>query len=293
VDLSVLDYLAAAGAAAAAGSINALAGGGTLVSFPTLVAIGVPPVSANVTNTVALVPGYLGGSWAQREDLAPQLEHARLLGAVSAAGGLAGSVLLVSISEHAFRAVVPYLILLSCVLLLGQDRFRRIVEAHDSRPVADVPDRPVDAAASGPPGVDAGPGTGAVAPELSASTRREGGPKSRPALVTLVFAAAVYGGFFGAGLGIMLLAILGVFSSESLTRSNALKQALSLVINVVAAVFFAFSGHVRWSLVPVMAAASIAGGVLGGRFVTRISADLLRRVVVVAGVGVAAAFWAT
>jgi uncharacterized membrane protein YfcA len=292
VDLSALDYLAAAGAAGAAGAINALAGGGTLVSFPTLVALGVPAVPANVTNTVALVPGYLGGSWAQRDDLLPQLERGRLLGAVSAVGGLAGSILLVSISEHAFRAAVPYLILLSCLLLLGQDHVRKMVGAHDQLPVQGLTAEPAGAT-YGAPGVDAGSGTGAVAPELSASTRREGGPRTRPALVISVFAAAVYGGFFGAGLGIMLLAILGVFSVETLTKSNALKQALSLVINLVAAVFFAFSGHVRWSLVPVMAVASIAGGVLGGRLATRISADLLRRLVVIAGVAVAAAFWAT
>jgi uncharacterized membrane protein YfcA len=293
MELSALDYLAAGGAAGVAGIINSVAGGGTLVSFPTLVAIGVPPVSANVTNTVALVPGYLGGSWAQRDDLVPQLGHARLLSAVSAAGGLAGSILLVSISAHAFRASVPYLILLSCLLLLGQDRVRRVVGAHGDRLGNGGPLEAGLAAPAGSPGVDAGPGTGAVAPGLSASTRREGGPKTRPALVVSVFAAAVYGGYFGAGLGIMLLAILGVFSTESLTRSNALKQALSLVINTVAAVFFAFSGHVQWSLVPVMAVASIVGGTVGGRWVTRISGDLLRRLVVIAGLGVAAAFWAS
>ncbi len=264
------------------------------MSFPTLVAIGVPPVDANVTNTVALVPGYLGGSWAQREELIPQLKHARMLGIVSAAGGLAGSVLLVVIPGNAFRAAVPYLILLSCLLLLAQDRIRRIVGAHDKVLVSDTPEVPeAPARSSSPPGVDAGSGTGAVAPEWSASTRREGGRISRAALPISVFAGAVYGGFFGAGLGIMLLAILGIFGTGSLTTSNALKQALSFVINLVAAVFFAFSGHVQWVLVPVMAAASVAGGVAGGRFVTRVSGELLRRLVVATGIGVAVAFWIT
>src|ERR1700722_16537213 len=110
-----LDYLAAAGAAGAAGAINALAGGGTLVSFPTLVALGVPAVAANVTNTVALLPGYLAGSWAQRDDLRPQLRPARLLAVVAVAGGLGGSVLLVRIPGQVFRAAVPYLILASCL----------------------------------------------------------------------------------------------------------------------------------------------------------------------------------
>ena len=287
MDLSPLGYLAAAGAAGAAGAINALAGGGTLVSFPTLVGLGVPAVDANVTNTVALVPGYLGGSWAQRKDLIPQIEGARALAAVGAIGGLTGSVLLVIIPGHAFRTVVPYLILLSCALLLGQDKLRSIVQGPDPGSAQ----RPAQGSAESPPGVDAGVGAGAVAPVVPTSTRREGKPRLRIALVTSVFAGAVYGGFFGAGLGIMLLAILAVFADESLIASNALKQALSFVINLTAGVFFAFSGHVQWGLVPVMAAASIAGGVLGGRLVTVVNEEWLRRLVVAVGVAVAVAFW--
>lgn len=279
---SGLDYLAVAGAAGAAGVINALAGGGTLVSFPTLVGIGVPPVDANVTNTVAVVPGYLGGSWAQREELIPQLEHARVLAAVSAAGGLAGSVLLVAIPGHAFRTAVPYLILLSSVLLLAQDRVRALLNRGVTDPSA------VAAA-----GVDAGAGVGSVAPGAPKPTLGESGPGLRAALLISVFAGAVYGGFFGAGLGIMLLAVLGVFGSggDSLTASNALKQALSFVINVVAAIFLAFSGHVQWEVVPVMAAASVAGGFIGGRFVSVVNAQWLRGLVVATGVAVAVAFW--
>ncbi|MGH9115649.1 MAG: sulfite exporter TauE/SafE family protein, partial [Acidimicrobiales bacterium] len=113
----------------------------------------------------------------------------------------------------------------------------------------------------------------------------------RPALLVTVLGASVYGGFFGAGLGIMLLALLGLFSAEPLAKVNAVKQALSFVINLVAAVFFFFSGQVRWELVPVMAAASIVGGIFGGRLVRVIDADFLRRAVVVAGVAVAVVFW--
>ena len=281
--LSGLDYLAAAGAALGAGAVNALAGGGTLISFPTLIAIGVPAVPANVTNTVALLPGYLGGTWAQREDLNPQLRTARGLAVMGAAGGLAGSILLVSIPAHAFRVVVPYLIVASCLLLLGQDRARRFVRLAAS---GEVPPGEV------PPGVGADTSAGAVAPVGSAPTLRGAMAKPQPALAISVFAAAVYGGFFGAGLGIVLLAILGLFHAGPLTRVNALKQALSFVVNVVAAVFFAFSGHVRWELVPVMAAASVIGGFAGGRLAGRINGDLLRKVVVIAGLGVAAALWA-
>lgn len=249
--LSGLDYLAAAGAAAAAGAINALAGGGTLVSFPTLVGIGVPAVGANVTNTVSLLPGYLGGTWAQREDLRPQLARARTLAAVAATGGLAGSVLLVTIPSHSFRLAVPYLIVASCVLLLVQDRMRE---------------------------------------RVGRATQLEAG-RARHARPIAVFASAVYGGFFGAGLGIMLLGVLGLFSDEPLVKVNALKQGLQFVINLVAAVFFAFSGHVVWSLVPVMAAASVLGGLAGGRAVPAVPERLLRALVVLAGIGVSIAFW--
>ena len=277
--LSGLDYLAASGAALGAGVVNALAGGGTLISFPTLIGIGVPAVPANVTNTVALLPGYLGGTWAQRDDLRPQLRSARSLSVIGAAGGLAGSILLVTIPPHAFRVAVPYLIVASCLLLLGQEQARRLVRLAVSAEV--------------PPGVGADTSAGAVAPVDSAPTLRGAMAKPQPALAISVFAAAVYGGFFGAGLGIVLLAILGLFHAGPLARVNALKQALSFVVNVVAAVFFAFSGHVRWELVPVMAAASVIGGFAGGRLAGRINGDLLRRIVVMAGLGAAAALWAS
>lgn len=243
-----LNQLVAGVAAFAAGGINALAGGGSLVSFPALVAIGVPAVAANVTNTVSLVPGYLAGSWAQRDDLRPQLAHTRLLSGVAAVGGLAGSVLLVSLPGAAFRAAVPYLILLSCGLLAFGDRLRPAdIERADRR-------HPVY-------------------------------------LLVSIFLGAVYGGFFGAGLGIMILALLGLFSTEPLTKLNAVKQALSFVINLVAAVFFVFSGRTVWSLVPVMAVGSLLGGAAGGRLVRVISGEVLRRLVVVAGVVIAVVFW--
>lgn len=250
--VTALDQIAAGGAAIAAGVVNAIAGGGTLISFPTLLGLGVPAVPANVTNTVSLIPGYLSGAWTQRADLEPQLARARTLCALAAAGGLAGSILLLVIPARAFRDSVPYLILLACALLLFQDGLRRRILGQ------------------GAPG----PGHGA-------------------AFLAATFAGAVYGGFFGAGLGIMILAILGLFRAEPLTQLNALKQALSFVINVVAGVFFLFSGRVYWSLVPVMAVGSLAGGVAGARLVTRIPAVWLRGAVVATGVAVAIALWAT
>jgi uncharacterized protein len=260
LSLTPLDFAAAGGATLVAGAINALAGGGTLVSFPTLVAIGVPALSANVTNTVALCPGYFSGAWAQRDDLRSQRTRLRWLAAAAGLGGLTGSALLEVTPEATFRSAVPWLVLLSCGLLAGQDRVRRWV---GKAPAAGVGQAPA-----------------------------QDGVPSRW-LLLLSFLGAVYGGFFGAGLGIMMLALLGLFLEDTLVRVNALKQALSLAINVLAAIFFAASGHVRWELVPVMAVAAVIGGTVGGRLVRVVNPLWLRRAVVVFGVAVAIDFFLT
>lgn len=234
----------AGGAALAAGIINAVAGGGTLVSFPTLVAIGVPSVHANITNTVSLCPGYLGGAYAQRKDLAENADRLRSLALVAAIGGLTGSLLLVLSPEKLFRNLVPYLILGACAIFAAQ-------------------------------------------PWLKTLRHREDLPPNRLALGAAIFGCAVYGGYFGAGLGIMLLATLGLALPDPLKRLNALKQALSLVINILAALFFVFSGKVEWQFVPVMAVASLIGGNVGGRLVGKLKPIVLR--VLVIGFGVAAA----
>jgi uncharacterized membrane protein YfcA len=273
VSLTALGYAAAGGAAVAAGVVNAIAGGGTLISFPALVGLGVPAVTSNVTNTVSLLPGYLSGSWAQRKELAPQVEHARGLASLGGLGGLGGSILLIALPSRDFRVAVPYLIVVSCALLLAQDRLRAALQ---KRALADDP-----------------PGSSGAAPPGSSGAAPPADTGPHKALqAVLVFVAAVYGGFFGAGLGIMLLAVLGLFRRGPLSGANALKQALSFVINLVAAVFFLFSGRVAWGIVPVMAAGSLAGGLLGGRLVPVIPERLLRRVVVLAGAAVAASFWA-
>ncbi len=253
------DALAAGAAGMAAGVINAVAGGGTLVSFPALVALGVPAVAANVTNTVALVPGYLGGAVAQRRDLVTYASRLRVLTIAAAIGGLAGSILLVNTSEDVFRTLVPFLILAACALLGFQDRIKRWYTARRPSPFGHEP------------GTDV---------------------RRRPvALVGAVFAGAVYGGYFGAGLGIMLLAILGLALDDPLPRINSLKTTLSLVINVLAACFFVFSGKVDWPFAAVMAVSSLLGGVIGGRVAGRLDARILRGVVVAFGVIVAVRFF--
>ena len=246
---SVPQYLGAGGAALAAGVINAVAGGGTLVSFPVLVALGVPSVSANITNTVSLCPGYLGGAYAQRSDLRENADRLRPMAAVAAVGGLAGSVLLVISPERLFRNLVPFLILGACALFAAQPWLKTL-----RRNAEDL-------------------------------------QTNRVVLYASLLVCAVYGGYFGAGLGIMLLAVLGLALPDPLVRLNAYKQALSLVINVLAAVFFVFSGKVQWQYAAVMAVGSLIGGNLGGRLVGVLKPIALRVAVIVFGVAAAIRFF--
>jgi uncharacterized protein len=248
-----IGWAAAAAAAMAGGAVNALAGGGTLITFPVLTALGIPPVAANVTNTVALCPGYMGGLLAQSGEFQNQGRRLRLLLPAAALGGVAGGLLLMGTGERRFRGLVPFLILLASLLLAGQDALRARLTRRAG-------------------------GIGAGAP--------------RPAWASgAVFLAALYGGYFGAGLSVIFLAVLGLAFGDTLTRLNALKQALSLAANLSAAVFFAFSGRVDWPVALVMAAGAACGGVLGGRWAGRIRAASLRRVVVSVGIAVAVIYW--
>jgi uncharacterized protein len=238
--------LALAGLAAfAAGIINALAGGGTLISFPTLIAIGIPEVAANITNTVALCPGYLGGLIAQKKDLSGQGRRLWLFLPAGIIGGIAGGILLIFVSDQVFRFLVPFLILLASFLLAVQDRFRDWVRKHADRH---------------PPSDD-----GTV-----------------KALVP-VGLTAVYGGYFGAGQSVIILSVLGLFVNDTINRLNALKQCITLGSNVAAAVFFLFSGMIVWPVALVMAAGALIGGATGGRFAGHINPELLRWTVVVIG----------
>jgi hypothetical protein len=250
--LSWLDFALAALAAILAGMVNALAGGGTLITFPVLTALGLPAVVANVTSTVALSPGYLGGVIGQADDLRNQKPRLWQFLPVAAAGGLIGALLLLYTGERIFRAVVPYLILLASGLLAVQNPVRAWVT------------RRAGSAASQP-------------------------GRQKPAWLSAlpVGLAAVYGGYFGAGVSVIVLAVLGLVLDDTLTRLNALKQAISFATNLTAAVFFIFSGQVVWPVALVMAVGALLGGVLGGRLAGWIKPAVLRGLVVTIGVVVA------
>jgi uncharacterized protein len=247
--LAPLDYALIALAGAAGGLVNAIAGGGTLITFPALTALGVPAVLANVTSTVALCPGYLGATLAQARDLRGQRGRLALLMPAALAGGLVGALLLLASGEKLFRDVVPFLILAASLLLAVQERVRAWVARRHRSPAS---------------------------------------PHGRALLaVAPVALACVYGGYFGAGLSVVVLAVLGALLDDTLTRLNALKHALALAANAGAAVLFVSTGSVPWAAALVMAAAALAGGAVGGRVAARLPPVALRRAVVALGVVVA------
>jgi uncharacterized membrane protein YfcA len=207
--------------------------------------LGVPAVAANVTNTVALCPGYFGGTLAQWSDLKTQTSRLWFIVPASIVGGVLGGYLLLLTGERLFKELVPYLILLACVLLAIQDPVRAWLMRR------------------------MGEGHGAGLEKLTWLP---------------VGLASVYGGYFGAGLSVIVLSALGVTLEDSLTRLNALKQAVAFTVNVAAAVFFLFSGQVVWTAALVMAVGALIGGIVGGKLAGRIKPSTLRWTVIAIGV---------
>jgi uncharacterized membrane protein YfcA len=234
-------------AAVAAGLVNALAGGGTLLTFPLLVALGVPAVAANITNTVALCPGYLGASLAQAASLRGQRRRLIVLLPAAVLGGVAGAALLLATGERAFRGLVPYLILAATALLAAQEPLRAWLLRR------------------------------------AATVGTDGGHRLEPWAALPVGLAAIYGGYFGAGMSVMVLAVLGLMLDDDLKRANAIKQTVALAVNVAAGFFLVFSGKVVWTAAAVMAVGALLGGALGGRLAGRVRPALLRRMVVSIG----------
>lgn len=246
--MEILQYLLITLAAFAAGIVNALAGGGTLISFPALTLLGVPPVAANVTNTVALCPGYLGATIAQRRLLSDQKPRLWWYIPAAAVGGLAGALLLLLTGERLFTAIIPWLILLAVLLLaLGEPVKKWLAGIQTGKPVRQL----------------------------------------ERWVALPVSLASVYGGYFGAGLSVILLAVLGISLHDSLTKLNAVKQVLAFAANVAAAVFFLFSGQVVWLAAGIMAVSALLGGAAGGRLAGRINPAVLRWIVISIGLAVA------
>ncbi len=239
-------------AALAAGLVNALAGGGSLLSFPALTAAGLPALVANLTNTVALIPGHLGATLGQHQQLQSQARHLTTLLPTAGLGGLVGALLLLHTSEKLFYSLVPWLLLLGSGLLGAQQPLRRWIVQR---------------------------------------LGRRGHTLSERQAILPVLLASIYGGYFGAGLGVILLAVLALTLEDTITRLNGLKQALSLVTNATAACVFIGSGQVHWGAAALMAAGALVGGAVGGRLAGKVNPDALRAVVVIAGVALAVVYF--
>ncbi|WP_346108490.1 sulfite exporter TauE/SafE family protein [Nonomuraea maheshkhaliensis] len=229
-------------AAIAGGAINTVVGSGSLITFPTLLAVGLPPITANVSNNIGLVPGGLSGVMGYRSELKGQRERLLRLAPASLAGALTGGLLLLNLPERTFTVVVTVLIALSCTLVMIQPRLNRLLAARPRR--------------------------------------AHGGPW----LWLGALAAGAYGGYFGAGQGILLIGFMGILIDEELQRINAAKNVLVVVVNGAAAILYALVADVDWLAVLLVALGSTAGGFLGARLGRRLPAPVLRATIVVIGV---------
>ena len=238
----MLEIIAIAVAGAAAGAINTIVGSGSLVTFPVLVALGYPPVIANVTNTVGLVPGSVAGAYGYRRELAGQKNRITRLGVASLLGAIVGAMLLLMLPASVFDSVVPVIIAIAVLLVIFQSRLDRLV----------------------------------------ASRRDESGDGGW-LLTFLVFLTGVYGGYFSAAQGILLLAVLGLGLSETLQRVNALKNVLQALVNLVATVVFAIVADVAWLAAGILAVGAIIGGQLGAHYGRKLPPVVLRGMIVVIG----------
>ena len=238
----------------AAGTINTVVGSGTLITFPTLLAVGVPPVTANVSNTLGLVPGSLSGAIGYRRELVGQRPRLLRLGSASVLGGITGAVLLLVLPAAAFQAIVPVLIALGCLLVVFQPMISRRVAARAEARGIERPEH------------------GAVWVYL------------------LVYAAGVYGGYFGAAQGVLLMAILGIGLTETMQRNNATKNVLAMLVNLVAAIVFIFVADMDWTVAGLIAVGSVIGGQIGATVGRRLPAWALRAFIVVVGVAALTSF---
>lgn len=242
--MSLFHAIAIFAAGIVAGTINTVVGSGTLFTFPVLLAFGYAPVVANVSNTVGLVPGSVAGAIGYRRELAGQRDRTVRLAAASLLGGICGAVLLLTLPASAFKAIVPAFIVIALVLIVVQPR---------------------------------------ITPVLG---RRHEGGRSRvgPIGTAAVFATGIYGGYFGAAQGILLLAVLGLSLDEELQRINAVKIVLTGLVNLVSGLVFVFAAHIAWLVALLIAIGSVIGGLLGARVGRRLPAPALRAVIIAVGI---------
>jgi len=230
-----------------AGIFNGVAGGGSLISFPVLLGLGFSPLTANITNTVGIWPGYLSSAAGFRQELTGQGRPFARLSPVAGLGAVTGAILLLTTSSADFTALAPWLVLGASLLFAAQPLLRRALAGKDSDP-----------------------------------------SRAHPVLLMFgVFAASVYGGYFGAGMGVMLLAILGLCLPDSITRTSGMRTVLSILVNGIAAIVFIIHGGLVWEAVGLLALGSSVGGWIGARVAVSIPANALRVVVVVVGLGTA------
>jgi uncharacterized protein len=233
----------------AAGTINTVVGSGTLITFPTLLALGYPPVLANVSNNIGLVPGTVSGVHGYRAELAGQRRRLIRLGTASLCGGLVGAILLLVLPAGAFKAIVPVLIGIALVMVIFQPRLAKWVARRH--------------------------------PSVSQEAVVQAGG---PVLCALVFLSGVYGGYFGAAQGVLLLGLMGVAFTDSMQRINAVKNILAGLVNGVAAVVFVIATHIDWGAAGLIAAGAILGGQLGARIGRRLPPWALRVLIICVGV---------
>ncbi|MGJ9412682.1 sulfite exporter TauE/SafE family protein [Aeromicrobium sp. CF4.19] len=227
-----------------AGTINTVVGSGTLVSFPVLLGLGLPPVVANVTNTVGLFPGSLAGAWGYRRELRGQGRRIAVLSVFTVIGSVTGAIVLLVLPPDAFERIVPWLIALALVLVVGGPR----LTAHLRQ------------------------------------TRYAPTERTTVAVAVVATLCAVYGGYFGAAQGVLMMGFMGMLLAEDLQRLNALKNVLTGLTNLVAAVVFAIVADVQWGLAAMVAVGAVMGGLLGARIGRRLPPNVLRGVIVVVGV---------
>ena len=243
--MNVLELVGLGAAAGLAGAVNAVAGGGTLITFPSLLAAGLSARVANMTSTVAIWPGSIGGSLAYRKELSERTSRLKVLSAPSILGALAGSILLSVSPDAVFDAIVPYLIIFASLVLAANARLSKLALRHGF-----------------------------------AAQHEAYMPSS---MYVVMFLVGVYGGYFGAGIGILMLAAISILAPDDLQHSNAVKGLLGLLMNFTAVIVFAFLGLVEWGPAAVMAVCSTLGGYAGVSVARRMNSNVLRAVIVAWG----------